>query len=548
MASISITSEYVRITEDDGKIYSIALPLLEVVKDGDYVLITGRDGQAHQLLYSDYGYASATTLNNTLVNKLTNPSGLKKSAFGEQVVVTPEAYVQAAPVYGLVPANFREFTTGSGGTGVENGMFKVTTGTSSGGYGAIQSFRAVNYKAGQGGRANFTARFATGGVATSWQGVGLVNLSDELSFGYSGTDFGIWYRKGGVAEVRTITVTGGSGGSTNLTLTLNDVIYTIPLTAGTVQHNAAEIAAWLNANQSVWGADQIDDDVIISALSDGAKSGTYAFSHATATGTITQNKAGVTKTSTHIPQSDWNVNTLSGWVTPLDPTKGNVYQVKWQYLGFGDIEFYVEDREIGDFVLVHIIKYANTNLVPSLTNPSLRLGMYCVSLGSTTNIEVYSGSMGGFVEGKREATRNPRAVEYTQSVSSSFTNVLTIRNRRTYNYHINQVEVEPLLLVVSSESSQSVEIEVRTNATFSAVNNFQSAGTNLVTDVDTSSLTVSGGTLITSATLGSKGNAVIRLSDLQIRIPPSLRFSISARVVSGASSNVTASLTYYEDL
>lgn len=546
--SLIITNEYVRIEKASGKVNTIALPLLEVTQEGSYVSVTGRDGGSYRLLYSDYGYASATALNNVLVNKLTTSSGLTKSAFGEQVVVSPEAYIQAAPVYGLVPANFRQYTSGTGTTGIDSNMFVVNTGVGVGGYGAIQSFRAINYKAGQGGRANFTARFTNGGVASSWQGVGLVNLSDELSFGYSGTDFGVWHRYGGVAEVRTITVTGASGGSTNLTLTLNDVAYTIPLTSGTVQKNAAEIADWLNDNQSVWGADQIDDDVIISALSDGAKSGTYSFSHATATGSIAQNKAGVTKTSTHIPQADWNVNTLSNWVTPLDPTKGNVYQIKWQYLGFGIIEFYVEDREIGSFVLVHTIKYPNTNLTPSLTNPSLRLGMYAVSLGSTTDIKVYSGSMAGFVEGQRVNTRNPRAVKQTQSVSTSFTNVLTLRNRRTYNYRINQVEVSPLLLIISSESSQNVEVEIRGNATFSAENNFQSAGNNLVTDVDVTSLTVSGGTLLAAATLGSKGNLVIDLNALEIRLPPTLQLTISAKVVSGASANVTATLTYYEDL
>lgn len=465
------------------------------------------------------------------------------SAFGELTSASNIPVIQATAVYNLIPTNFRTFTASGGGAAASNRMFTVNNGTSSGGYGAIQSFRALNYKAGQGAMARFTAVFPTN-VASHWSGVGLVNLSDELSFGYDGTTFGIWYRTGGIAEVRTITVTGASGGATNLTLTLNTVGYTIPLTAGTTAHNAAEIAAWLNANQSVWVADQIDSTVIISAQSDGAKSGTYSYSHATSTGTIVQNTAGVTKSSTHIPKANWNVSTVPG----LDPSKGNVYQIQYQYLGFGNIYFSVENEVTGHFDLVHIIEYANNYTAPSLTQPAMRFGMYSASTGTTTNVNVQCASVGCFIQGIEKRTRNPRSVKNTQSVSGTFTNVLTIRNRRTYNYLYNQVEVDPVDLNVSSESTKNVEIEVRTNAVFSGDTNFTSAGNQLVTDVDTTANTVSNGTLIAAFTVGSTGSLNIDLKNFDIVIPPSLTLTISARVTSGAASNVTATLTYYEDL
>ena len=465
-------------------------------------------------------------------------------AFGEFVGVNNIPVIQATAVYGLIPSNFREYTATGGSTGISNRMFTVGNGTSVGGYGAIQSFRALTYKAGQGAMARFTAVF-TNNVASHWSGVGLVNLSDELSFGYNGTTFGIWYRTGGAAEVRTITVTGASGGSTNLTLTLNTVGYTIPLTAGTTAHNAYEIATWLNANQSVWVADQIGSTVIISAQSDGAKSGTYSYSHATSTGTIVQNTAGVTKTNNHISQASWNVNTYAA----LDPSKGNVYQIQYQYLGFGDIYFFVENESTGHLDLVHIIEYANNYTSPSLTQPALRFGMYSASTGTTTNVNVQCASVGCFTQsGIQNRTRNPRSVKNTQSVTTSFINILTLRNRRTYNYLLNQVEVNLINLSLSSESTKNVEVEIRVNPTFSGETNFSNAGTQLVTDIDTTANTVSGGTLIAAFTIGSSGSLDIDLSSFDIIIPPSLILTISARVTSGAASNVTSTLTYYEDL
>ena len=467
------------------------------------------------------------------------------TGFGEASIAENSPFVQAAPVYNFTPSNFRNFTATGGTAGVENKMFKVSTGTSAGGYGAVQSFRSINYKPGEGGMARFTGLFESN-VATSWQGVGLISIGDEISFGYNGTSFGVWHRYGGLAEVRTITVTGAAGGGgENLTLTLNDTGYTIPLTSGTVEHNAYEIAEWLKNNQSVWEADQVDDTVIIMAASDGAKSGAYTFSSSTATGSIAQDTAGVTKTSDFVAQTSWNRNTMSS----LDPTKGNVFQVQYQYLGFGDIKYFVESPETGDFVLVHTIEYANNNTTPSLGNPSLKLGLYAVSLGSTTDLVVRSGSMAGFTQGKRVKTRNPRAYANTQTVSTSLTNILTVRNRYTYNGYVNQVEVEPLFLTIASESGKNVLVEVRASSDPAVEQNFTNVGTNLVTDVDTTAVTgITGGRLLTSFVVAGNSTVTVDLSKFEIRLPPSLYFVIQGSVTSGANSSVSAALTWYEDV
>lgn len=490
--------------------------------------------------------------NTTLISNQTNGNQTTQiikplSAFGDVMTATETPYVQSTAVYGFIPNNFRSYTSSGGSTGVTDKMFTVQSGTTIYGYGAIQSFRSLNYNAGQGGYAKFTGLFKNS-VENSWTGIGLVNLSDELSFGYNGTTFGTWHRYGGVAEARTITVNVASSGSTNLTLTLDSVAYTIPLTAGTTVHNASEIAAWLNSNQSVWGADQLDNTVVLIALSDGAKSGTYTYSHATSTGTFTTNRTGVTKTSNHTPKASWNVSTTSNWSTALDPTKGNVFKIEYQYLGFGDIYYSIENPDTGLFEVVHVLKWANVNTRPSLDNPSLRFGIYAASIGSTTNLTIQCASVALGVQGTVFKTRNPRAVKQTQSVSTSFTNILTIRNKRAFNGYPNQIEIEPLLLSVSSESTKNVEIEFRTGVVFSGGTNFTSVGSNLVGDIDTTANTYTNGTLLAAATISGGGSVSIDLEKLKIRIPPTLTITVGARVTSGASSNVTAAFNYYEDL
>jgi hypothetical protein len=467
------------------------------------------------------------------------------TAFGELAVAENTPFVQAAATYNFLPSNFRAYTATGGSTGVSNNLFRVETGTSVGGYGAIQSFRAVNYKPGEGAMARFTALFESS-AANSWQGVGLVNLGDEISFGYNGTSFGVWHRYGGEAEVRTVTVTGAASGSENLTLTLNGTAYTIPLTSGTVNHNAFEIADWLNdsANQSVWHADQVDDTVILSALSDGAKSGAYSFSSSTATGSIAQDTAGVTKTSDFVAQSDWRGDDMT-W---LDPTKGNVYQIEFQYLGFGVIRYLVENPETGGFEVAHTIKWPNYNTTPSLGNPSLRLGLYAVSLGSTDNLIAKSASMAGFTQGQRARTRNPRAFSNTQSVGTSYTTVLALRNRKTYNGKFNQVEIQPLELTIANEGSKNIEVEIRSSTDFGVEFDYTAAGTNLVSDVSTSAVTVTSGRLLGAVVVAPGSSSVVDLSSLDIRLPPTLNFVVQAKKASGAAADVSASLIWYEDV
>ncbi|HUV84142.1 MAG TPA: hypothetical protein VMV86_00450, partial [Methanosarcinales archaeon] len=387
------------------------------------------------------------------------PNTGAKTTFNEQKVTQSDPHIEGAATYGLIPSNFREFTATGGSTGTENRMFKVSTGTSVGGYGAIQSFRATPHRVGKNVSCRFSGYFPSS-VASSWQGIGLISIGEELSFGYNGIDFGVWNRYGGLPEVRTINITGASGGATTLTLTLNSIGYSIPLTAGTVQHNAWEIEEWLRANQSIWTADQIDDTVIISALSDGAKDGLYIYLHGTSTGTITQNKAGVTKTSDHIPQADWNGE---AYPETLDPSKGNLYIINYQNMLFGVIEYSIVDPNTGHPIVVHRIKSPNSSTTSKLPNPSLRAGLYAASTGATTNIDVYAGAFSIDVDGKSSRTRNPRAIDSEQSITNTTENaVLTLRNRDTYNYYANQVEVLPLILTISNETTRAARVRVRT--------------------------------------------------------------------------------------
>lgn len=477
------------------------------------------------------------------VNAALPSAGL--SAFGDQITAEMTPFVQSTAVYNRLPANMRTYTASGGSATLSGGHFVCQTGTSVGGYGVIRSVRSVNYKGGMAARFRGTGLF-TAGVADSIQGVGFFNVGDSLCFGFYGTEFGIIHQYHGLQEVQTITVTGASSGSTNLTLTLNGTAYTIPLTAGTTAHNAFEIEQWLKTNASAtWTASQNGSTVVVSSTTDGAKSGAYTFSHATATGTIDQVTAGVTKTTDFVAQADWNVDPAT-WLS--DTTKGNIFQIDVPYLGYGNHLFYAYHPTRNRYELVHVIHWANANSQPSVGNPSMHCGVFAASLGSTTNLTTKSACVASFIAGVPGRTRNPRAFRNLKSIGTTLTSLFTIRNRDIFGGKANQVEIEPLILTARTESTKGARGVIYANATLSGETNFSYLDeTNLVSETSTTETTAAAGTPLLEFDITSSPTT-IDLTPLRIRIPPNISLTVAAAVNSGAASDVSAALTWYEDL
>lgn len=466
------------------------------------------------------------------------------SAFGEQKTESKTPKVVASATYNLIPANFRQFTDLGGSISAITNEFKCSTGTTQFAYAALQSFRSLNIQYGSGAGVRFGARFPDT-TANTWQGVGLAGIGDEISFGRNADgDFGAWHRHGGFAEVRTLQVTGAAGGAENATVTINGTDYTIALTATTVQTNAHEIATYLQANGSGFDAFQNNDTVTISFTSDGAKTGDFIFSSATATATFAQVTAGVTKTSDFTALADFNGKVPAGF----DPTKGNQYQITYSS-GYGNINYYIFDFADGQWRKVHTVLWQNNNTTVNLNQPSMRAIIYCYSVGATTDTSVYCAFISAFISGSGEITRNPRFYSITKSIGTTETVLFQIRNKKVYNGIQNQAEILPEVLSIASDAGKNVTIRVYTgNTTIGGVPNFQNVGTNLIAEIDVAGTTISGGRKVAGTTVASGQNNDLNLEALRVVIPPTLRMVVTAQRASGTAADVTASLTWIEDL
>ena len=473
---------------------------------------------------------------------------LQRGAFGETITASLTPIVQAAAQYNYIDGRLETYTASGGTTTASNEEYVCTTGTTLGAYGVIRSKEAVIYRPGQGVVGRITARFTTG-VASSLQLAGLFTSTDGFYVGYNGTTFSIMHEYGGALEARLLTLTAGASGSESVTIVVDDDSHTFNVTSGTAAFNAKEIAAELNANIAGWDFTQNGDTVCGNAINIGAATGTFSFTNNAGGGTCAASwstiTTGAASTRDSVAQASWNGETLP---FTLDPTQGNVYQITYQYLGYGAIKFYVEDPETGFMVLMHTIQWANANTTTSVGNPSMKLGWAAASLGSTTDLTTAGGSLGLFVEGEISPAFGARSVNNTKNIGTTLTNIVTLRNRRLYQGKANQGHIGSDLLSLTNDATKPAIFEIYRNTTLGGDPNYTYIDEDAsITEYDTAGTTLTGGVLIGSFSVGRQSGKDVDLSTISKNLLPNETITIAGKVISGSGGDLTAAIIWEED-
>jgi len=450
-----------------------------------------------------------------------------KGAFGELITSHKSPIVQIANKYQIDPNNLNdiEVFTATGGSVDNNAqLFRCQTGTSQGGYGVMRSTETLNYRAGQGVEALFTASFTTG-IATSLQFGGMFNISDTMAFGYDGANFSCLHSYDGIAELQTITVTVTGAGT--CTVTLDDDAKAITVTSSDVQTNAEEIRAGLLSDATLagkWRFEQIDDKVFCIAKSVGNKTGTFSVSGGCTAG-IAEATAGVAKTDNHTPQASWNITTTP--FADFDPTKLNVYKIQFGYLGVANITYSIYNPNSGDFVKVHQIEWSNAYNITHTGTPNFKLGWTAASLGSSgTNLTVQGASGAIFLEGD-EVIKNNTFADSNSVASITTTNVavLTIKNKLVYGSRYNLGKAFPISVSIDNDHTKGLIVDLVRNATLGGTTNYQYEDEyNSTVIADKAGTTLTGGDLIESFTVEKDGDVLVDLTTLRTELLPDETF------------------------
>jgi hypothetical protein len=480
------------------------------------------------------------------------------SAFGELVTINPRPRIQCDAIYGILSTDIDTQSATGGSALASDSLFTVQSGISIGGYGVLRSKNIITYRPGQAMRIRGTASF-TSGVANSIQAFGAFNVSNGFFVGYQGTTFGLWRRNPGATAIYRLTITNGTGGNETHSITLNGVLFTVATTGAlTTARVAEEIAENLNPTGWVSGVSPRSNGATITFIQNtpGATPGAFTYSSTgTATGTFAQIRAGVANDDTtyFVPQSSWNIDTLDGSnssMNPsgelLDPTKLNVWQITIPYLGAGSIKFYRMDSE-SHLEAVHCIEYTNSFTVPSQSNPSYRVGWISASLGSTTNLTVKGASCAGFVDGDIYIVRNPFSFSGTITAGTTEYVIFALRGRGEFATRNNQRQITLQNLSACLETANRIcTVNIYLNPTLTGIVNWQFVNESLSTVeyASPATLTPSGGILIQSFSI-TNAPTVQDLSKLDIRLTAFDTLAITAKTVSNTSP-ILCSLNWTE--
>ncbi len=497
-------------------------------------------------------HRAEVTIQNELVTTSKN-----LSAFGETSVVELSPVVQLQFPYNL-NTDLLEIRDNGGTASVVNNKANISTGAGANQSSTILSKTPIKYNPGQGALIRFTALFTTG-VANSTQYIGVGNSTDGYFVGYEGDAFGILRRRGGLPETRRLAITTASNTGENIVITLNGVAENVAVTAtgGDTDSNRVTTANEISAHDfsnvgEGWEVHNMGPNIFFTSFSDGAKTGTYEITTSTtAAGTFARSLAGVTSTETIVAQTDWNRDKLDGTGksgTTTDPTKGNVFQIKYQWLGFGAVDFSCEDTVTGKFILFHRIEYANTTTLPSVNNPTLPLYVSVKNTSNTSDIVLQTSSMGGFVEGRDTLQGIPHSLNIeTTGIGVTETPVMSIHSHDIYQSTINRVKIKMTLGNVSVDGSKNSIIRIRKNAVLTGPVSFSPLDLTISTiHTDTGATGVSGGTIVFATGLGKVDEAIVNLETLGIELIAPEFLTLSVQATGAASIDAVSSLNWQE--
>jgi len=459
---------------------------------------------------------------------------------------------QLIDIVAYIGDNNRNIQTETSGTGAVADFFdetpgiefRVQSGTNSAGYARLESKKVISYHAGIGLTTRFAARFGTPSVGSE-QRAGLMNIGNELSFGYNDGEFGILHRTGGRSEIRKLTINTAATGAETVTITLNGVAFTAAVTNTNAATNAWQIAT--GATYTGWEVYNVSNTVVWKSKTAGSKTGTYsATSTGALAGTFSRTFAGTASTDTWIYQNDWNRSKLLSATDEfiIDPSKANVYQIQMQYVG--PTLFWVKSPETAKFVLVHQLPFNNVEAVPVIDNPQLRCGIVAENTGGTTSVEVFSPVMSAFVENFELSQQKVHAKLYNATaVGTTLTNIIALKKISVAKSRPRTSDVVILHVGAAADGNKSAIFEVRLNPTFSAAQLWETVEDEVNVLTTSTGGTVSGGELLFSMPLGKVSSFSINMEHLDLIMSNSDTISICAYTIS-STSDISASIAWSE--
>ena len=252
--------------------------------------------------------------------------------------------------------------------------------------------------------------------------------------------------------------------------------------------------------------------------------------------------------------ADWS-NGINGgnlaWLNLIDWTKGNVFQIQFQWLGFGEIRFAVENPESGGFVVVHRIRFANTSTATSLLNPTLPIMAQVANTTNDTAVILRTPSAMGFCEGKIDNPTPPHPLSLPRTLTATKTgvtteaNVLTLSSPATWLTKANRIRSQLGMLSVATDGTKSATVRITKDTALGGVPAYNDYSTNTSPiEFDVAGTTLTGGSVVFAATLDKVDSQVFNLREWALFLNPGEKLTVS--VQSSGATDVAIAINWVD--
>lgn len=239
-------------------------------------------------------------------------------------------------------------------------------------------------------------------------------------------------------------------------------------------------------------------------------------------------------------QASWNGAVPAGY----DPTKGNIYRIRFQWLGFGQIEFGMEDAATGMFSTVHAIRYANTSTAVHIRQPSMPFALRSTNSTNATNVTIKTASYALGLEGPNELLGPTLSLENGKAVNSTLTNILTLRAKTSYGGINSQVPLNITDISFGYDGTKTGSVHLYRGATLGGSPSYTDVGADSAADYDVAGTTSTNGDLLYSRSLTKTDGG--EHSFERLILYPGETMTLAAHTSSG-TADVEMSVTWVEE-
>lgn len=201
-----------------------------------------------------------------------------------------------------------------------------------------------------------------------------------------------------------------------------------------------------------------------------------------------------------ISQVDWNTDKYAD----LDLRNGNIYEIRFQWLGVGDVWFYINER------LVHCMEHKNKLPVVYMRTASLPVSLEVINTAVSTASSMTAICASVISEGGSSPPEYSWAAYNSANITiggNASRPILSIRPMAAFKTLVNRVLVIPLSVSMSSETNRAA-MELVMNATLGdggTPPSWSSVNSESAVEYDVAADTISGGEPITRIFAPSSG-------------------------------------------